>query len=235
MILKLAGILTLALSLALGSTAWALPFEAADLLAVEPPHPVEYRLSQVNFRPMYYYYLAIPQPFDSLEVMSAEIVRDEHLSVLIAFQRSTASVLPIVSAQLYIIQATRVSQMKKTPLTEYVDWEEQDKGLLYPGREWLFARFLPEKESSRVVEEVTAERPVSGWQFTAWLTEGEGLLSGQPWSWDNFLPRLLSVCALVLGALLLVESFHLLVAMGMRTSGTTRKRRILQRRTPPQF
>jgi hypothetical protein len=49
--------------------------------------------------------------------------------------------------------------------------------------------------------------------------EEDGLFSGRPWNWDNFLPRILTVAGLLVLGLLLTEAMRYITGLGRRMLG----------------
>ncbi len=57
------------------------------------------------------------------------------------------------------------------------------------------------------------------------MTSDEGIFSGREWSWDNFLPRLLSIGGLVCLGLVITELMHYRTSLGEHLANRERKGR----------
>lgn len=159
--------------------------------------------------------MASPDP----EVLSMEMIRDENRTTLEFYTASRETIIPLASVQLYIVHAVRVSQIKRGKV-EQAQIDET------PAQPTWFVKYLPSELPSIADMDKFAkllERhplpELKGFRPVDWLFEQEGLFSGRPWSWENFLPRLATVAAFVLGGLFAVEVLHALLALGRRAMG----------------
>lgn len=161
------------------------------------------------------------------ELLALEVIRDENWINLLHVQASREALIPLASANLYIVHAVRVSQLKKSKVQEVPpdEFEPSRWDLrVYAPSDADVRAYAPDfwnlrakaPDLQKVPAKSSSQEPVSGWRPLRWLFEEEGLFSGQSWNWDNFLPRLLTVAGLVLGGLLAVEVLHAIVQMGGR-------------------
>ena len=54
------------------------------------------------------------------------------------------------------------------------------------------------------------------WNWVSFLLEEDGILSGEEWSMDNFLPRLATVAVLLALGFVLTETFRYIIRLGKR-------------------
>lgn len=157
-----------------------------------------------------------------LPVLTDEMIRDEHLVVVEAFGHNTTTVLPFLSAQMYLLYSrTLHSQLQMA--------EPEQKTRIYrkipePGipvmLKLLFPGYVNQTQSVGLLQGQGARQPSgSASGILGWLFEDEGVFSGRDWSWDNFLPRILSVTALVVVGLLFIEFLRFLVLLAVRSIG----------------
>ncbi len=168
---------------------------------------------------------------DDTPVLIAELIRDEHWLQLVRFERDNNTFLPVLSAQMFMVygefahhrvvrqrggveQRSRISSStSKVP----------DPGIPVLLR-LLFPAYVKGEPVGLLQQEHTPRRTKQGYGLLRWLFEEEGVFSGTEWDWENFLPRLLSVVALVVAGLLLIEFLRFLVMLGVRTVGRVDKR-----------
>ena len=213
--------LAAALSLVLaGAPVRAEQFDAGELL---PHGPQAWPVAQNDSSPHAdEYLLGRTHSLGNPELFSLEMIRDENRFKLELFTLSRETIIPLASAHLYIVHAVRVSQIKRGKV-EALTPEEA------PPRPWDIKDLpsglshLPEGLAAMgKLRSLLGSQPlpeVKGWRPFGWLTEDEGLLSGRPWSWENFMPRLLTMAGMVLGGLLAVEVLRALLAVGERVVG----------------
>ncbi len=78
-----------------------------------------------------------------------------------------------------------------------------------------------EQQLSYLIGSSPAPVTSKGFSFSAFLFEEEGIFSGRPWDWENFLPRLLTIGGIVVGALLFTEFMRLIFGLGRRRKKQT--------------
>ncbi len=78
-----------------------------------------------------------------------------------------------------------------------------------------------EKQLSYLIGSSPAPMTSKGFSLSSFLFEEEGIFSGRPWDWDNFLPRLLTIGGIVVGALLFTEFMRLVFGLGRRKKKQT--------------
>ncbi|MCB2228381.1 MAG: hypothetical protein KQH53_17005 [Desulfarculaceae bacterium] len=170
---------------------------------------------------------------DEFPLITAELVRDEAWLKLVKFERDTSTILPVLSAQLFLTyrdisikQVQRIREAVYQKMSRISPHKLPDPGipvllrLMFPGQAKGDVIGLLEKEARR--------RGINRNQYgnlLSWLFEEEGLFSGNEWDWENFLPRLLSVVALVVAGLFLIEFLRFLANLGMRAVGNMDKRK----------
>lgn len=134
------------------------------------------------------------------------------------FIRSESKVIPLASARrvLYLVST---GFMDKRPLS--MGWSEPEKSKAYI--EVLRRMYYkPDPRQLGYLRLEAAEPVHSRWGVLSFLTQRDGLFSGRPWSWDNFLPRLFTVAGMLIGGLLGVEFLRFIISAGMRLGGRRR-------------
>lgn len=167
---------------------------------------------------------------DNVPLYSAEMIRDEHLWEVEAFGRNTTTVLPLLSAQMYLLYSRVLHRH-----LQQAEAEPEEQSRIYhqlpgPGIPLMLKLLFPnyvEQESAVGLLQGRGFRAPSGRAagIMGWLFEDEGVFSGEKWDWDNFLPRILSVTALVVVGLLFIEFLRFLVLLGVRSIGRVDRNR----------
>jgi hypothetical protein len=148
---------------------------------------------------------------------------------VIKFERDTSTILPLLSAQLYI-QYRNVAHRR---VQRIVGVEERGRittsgKLPDPGIPVLLRLLFPTSVRGETIglleRDVRKRVPRRSYGLLSWLFEERGVFSGEAWDWENFLPRLLSVVALVVVGLLLIEFLRFLVTLGVRAIGSADRR-----------
>ena len=201
-------LLTLLLALAAPS-AQAYFYSSAELLDSGPPGQAE--TTPEDFQPYTIPILdELRQPPQELDLFIQELIADENWEDWQRFQASTATVIPVASAQLYIIYSEEYARSKrpKVQMREHLPKEPK-----------VVRRQIWVREGANVglLQRGETKRGRVAWKPLSWLFEDEGIFSGREWTWDNFIPRLLTITGLVFGLLMIVEFLHLLAALGIRT------------------
>lgn len=149
---------------------------------------------------------------ERLEYYLPRLMLDESWEQWLAFQRYPYRVIPITALK-RIFRVAYVS----TKLQQ-VSSEEQDpdkvldvaRSIILPGEAtWITSR-------KGLINYTGDTRKFSPFEL---LTQEEGLFSGRPWDWENFLPRLLIIGGLVLLGLLVTEGLHALFGLGAKVMG----------------
>ena len=165
---------------------------------------------------------------DDLSLFSAEIIRDEHMLEMVAFERNTTTILPLLSAQMYVLYSRVLNRHLQQAEAEQMS--RIYRQLPAPGIPLMLKLLFPgyvDQETSVGLLQGGRQRVPSGRAsgILGWLFEDEGVFSGYEWSWDNFLPRILSVTALVVVGLLFIEFLRFLVILGVRSIGNVDRKR----------
>lgn len=157
---------------------------------------------------------------DMVPLLTDEMIRDEHLVEVEAFGRTTTTVLPLLSAQMFLLYSRALHRHLQAA-------EAEQKSRIYrnlpgPGIPLMLKLLFPgyvEQESAVGLLQGQGFRTPSGRAtgVLGWLFEDEGVFSGNEWNWDNFLPRILSVTALIVVGLLFIEFLRFLVLLGIRS------------------
>ena len=150
------------------------------------------------------------QPHQELDVLIQELIADENWEAWQTFQSTTATVIPVASAQLYIIYSAELSRTKRPKVQVSSHMAKEPK----------VVRTFRLAEIQTMLGQLQKEYGKRGnvtWKPLSWLFDEEGVFSGREWTLDNFMPRLLTIAGVVVGLLVFVEFLHLLAALGMRT------------------
>ncbi len=229
----MSAILVTGLVLVLGvSCAWAYPYSASRLVGDNIGRQA-IRLDNFSDRPpqkgMGW---EIYRKLDEVPLLTAEMIRDEHWLKVIKFERDTSTILPLLSAQLYIqYRNVAHSRVRREPSMEGRSRVTSSGGKLPdPGIPLLLRLLFPTSvkgEAIGLLERESRRRtPHRRYGLLNWLFEEQGVFSGEAWDWENFLPRLLSVVALVVVGLLIIEFLRFLVLLGMRAVGSVDRRQL---------
>ena len=159
---------------------------------------------------------------DIFPLLTDEIIRDEHLVEVEAFGRTTTTVLPLLSAQMFLLYSRAMHRHLQSS-------EAEQKSRIYrnlPGPgiplmlKLLFPGYVEQKGAVGLLQSEGIRAPkghAAG--ILGWLFEDEGVFSGNEWDWENFLPRILSVTALIVVGLLFIEFLRFMVLLGIRSIG----------------
>lgn len=162
---------------------------------------------------------------DRAEHYSYDLIREESWSQWQAFQRMPGRLIPLASVSLMY----KGGLLRKRPLVRRRRWAEakapKNVQTTTPAEQSPFSpppmekllRKISELESRHGLWRSDNSPNVKGWRFANFLFAEEGVFSGRPWDWDNFLPRLLSVGAMVAAGLIFVELMRLIVNLGSKT------------------
>ncbi|MCF8032802.1 MAG: hypothetical protein K9K66_18915 [Desulfarculaceae bacterium] len=222
-------LLTLLVAVGMASFAWSYPF-GTPWLVKEDTNYRSVRIDDFSDPPPqrgmgWDVYLDV----DELPLLSAELIRDEHWLELVNFERDPLTVLPVLSAQLYMVYGDLShSRVRRTRTPTERSRISQATRLPEPGIPVLMRLLFPGQVKGEAVGLLEREnrrpRTRGGYSLLNWLFEEEGVFSGTQWDWENFLPRLLSVVALVVAGLFVIEFLRLLVMLGVKAVGSVDKR-----------
>ncbi|RJX34581.1 MAG: hypothetical protein C4525_06845 [Desulfarculus sp.] len=148
---------------------------------------------------------------DIVPIITDELITEESLFDINEFERGPTTIIPVVPVALYLRHAT-------TDLLErHAEGSRIFRG---PPPVPIFLRLLFPKvvapHKLGLLQEQGRRVPPAGWGVLEFLFLEEGLFSGEEWSWENFMPRLLSVAALVVTGLLFIEFLRVVVMLGLR-------------------
>ncbi len=176
---------------------------------------------------------------DPLEIID-ELILAENWEAWRMFQATPGAAVPLAATQLYVLHMGKSG--KRTPLklgeralkppkvrvdrtteTETVQAEYLGENLTPSKFESLFRQGLLVIDNKKGGNLKEPFKPADQtFAVLEMLFEGDGPLSGRPWTWENFLPRLLTITVYVVGGLLLIEFAHLVVLLGLRGLGRRR-------------
>lgn len=150
---------------------------------------------------------------ETLDVLRDRMIRDENWEAWLRYEISTEARIPLASTQQFLESTSRLSRLEKR-LQVRLTRERPP----FPEEEILekaFRLFNPQEQISKIIA-APESRPVTAFKLFSFLLEDEGVFSGRAWSWDNFLPRIATISAMVIGGLLLVEFLRLVASLGIR-------------------
>lgn len=164
-----------------------------------------------------------------LPMFTAELIRDEHWLKVVAFERDTSTILPILSAQMYMLYSSAMHRYLQQP--EASEMSRIYQQLPGPGiplmLKLLFPGYIEQDSIPGLLPGKTfGPPPGRAIGILGWLFEEEGVFSGNEWDWNNFLPRILSVTALVVVGLLFIEFLRFLVLLGIRSISQADRRHL---------
>ena len=172
----------------------------------------EFRLSLEPLGSLQMTYRAWGEP-ETLDVLGDRMVRDENWEQWLLYEASTEARIPLAATQQFLESANRLYRLEKRLLVRLT--RERPP---FPEEEVLekaFRLFNPQEQIGKVGEAPEA-RPFTAFKLLGFLFEEEGVFSGRAWSWENFLPRIATISAVVIGGLLLVEFLRLVANLGIR-------------------
>ena len=149
---------------------------------------------------------------ETLDVLSDRMIRDENWEAWQLYETTTEGRIPLASTRQFMESAGRLSRLEKRMLVRLT--RERPP---FPEEEILekaFRLFNPQEQISKI-SAAPEERPFTAFKLFGFLFEEEGVFSGRAWSWDNFIPRTLTISGLVIGGLLLVEFLRLVANLGV--------------------
>ena len=150
---------------------------------------------------------------ESLENYMTGLVLDESWEEWMSFQRSPYRVIPIEALKRIFRVASVSTKVKQSrggsPGPEEV--VDVAGSIILPGGvTWVTSKH------GMIHHAGGDSRKFSPFE---WLIQEEGLFSGRPWDWENFLPRLLTIGGLVVLGLLVTEGLHALFGLGAKVMG----------------
>lgn len=149
---------------------------------------------------------------DNVPTLTNELITEESLFDISEFERGATTIIPVVPVTLYLRYASRDLEEREAEGSRIFR-----RG---PPPVPIFLRLLFPKvvapHKLGLIQEQGRRVPAAGWGVLEFLFVEEGLFSGEEWSWDNFMPRLLSVAALVVTGLLFIEFLRVVVLLGLR-------------------
>ncbi|MBI5523768.1 MAG: hypothetical protein HY910_14160 [Desulfarculus sp.] len=161
-----------------------------------------------------------------------EMIATENWDAWQIFQASPGLGIPLIAAQFYIVYSAEADRMSKRPkvqerrylpkesrVSDQQWFEEQTQRERQPQQRAYIVQERSVQQGLLKMDTRSPRAATSGFRPLNWLFEEEGVFSGRPWNWENFIPRVLTVAGLVLLVLMVIEFLHLVVAAGMRTLG----------------
>ena len=209
--------------LAAEGPAWAAPIPQGRHFAVERPLLEAEGGMLLTYRQMVAVLdklpLEIPRwtshtGFEPFAFFYYSLLRDETWSDWQNFVRSGTTVIPLGSAR-QVLFMVHAGYMEKRPLSRTSTLPKRKEAYL------AAMRYLAYQPPPRRLGFLRLDKPEpkrSRWNLFSVLTEEEGVFSGRPWSWDNFLPRLFTVVVMLVGGLLGVEVLRFILTFGRRLS-----------------
>lgn len=156
---------------------------------------------------------------DNAPILAAELITDENLLDIRDFEISSTTIIPVVPVQLYLRYATSSIQRRAE------EGSRVYKKVPPPGIPF-FLKLLTAGPAKVGLVGRGGRRgiPVQRWGVLNFLFLEEGVFSGEEWDFENFLPRVLSVIALVVSALLIIEFLRFLLLVGLKAVSGADKR-----------
>ncbi|WP_156360874.1 hypothetical protein [Dethiosulfatarculus sandiegensis] len=164
------------------------------------------------------------QGFDDVTRLSDTIILDESWEEWLRFQREARTSIPLLALKRLLVGAARYEYAgtygeKFTNTIRIIENDPINLGFLLKSANPI----------DRKVDSVRTKRDAMEYEQSFnpfnWIMEGQGLLSGRPWNWANFIPRLLTIAGLIVFGLLLTEFLHLIYRLGVKMMGRNALRR----------
>jgi len=150
--------------------------------------------------------------FEPVDYFLYSLLGDEDWSDWQDFIRTDSRAIHLGSARrvLFLVSS---GFMSKRPLSE--GWRDPQKSKAYIDiLRRMYYKPAPQQYGYLRLEAPEPSR--SRWSLKGFLVQKEGLFSGRPWSWENFLPRLFTVAGMLLAGLLGVEFLRFIIRVGLR-------------------
>jgi hypothetical protein len=160
--------------------------------------------------------------YEPMDYLYFSLMGDGDWSDWREFIKSDSKVIPLASAR-RVLYMVSTGFMDKRPLSMPLSqgWEEPEKAKAYIDvLRRMYYRPDPRQMGYLRLDAPKPQR--SRWTLVGFLTQKEGLFSGRPWSWENFLPRIFTVSGMLIGGLLGVEFLRFIVRTGLRLGGRRR-------------
>lgn len=232
------GLFLLALTWALTAQATEIVFPSNDLQALTSLHRGGSLAD--DFQPLPILEEQIHQDHeDPLELLE-DLIMAENWESWRIFQGTPGAAVPLAATQLYILYSGKAG--KRSPLkfgekalkspSVRVEKATETQVDVPSADEWakqspskfdsLFRQGLLIIENKKGSLKEPFKPQEQGLSVLEFLFEGDGPLSGRPWTWENFLPRVLTITAYLVGGLMLIEFLHLVLLVGLRSLGRSR-------------
>ncbi|MCB2189592.1 MAG: hypothetical protein KQJ78_24505 [Deltaproteobacteria bacterium] len=160
----------------------------------------------------------------SFDLLWHELLREENLGRWREFQGGAATVIPVTAIRIF-----RLSDEPFTALAASQRLAEQRYSLSPRSSSPTAAQWHVPILGMDTAGEVEFQGNMyerGPWNpLTGWLFYGDGLFSAREWSWENFLPRALTIVGLLLGGLMMVEFLRVVLLTGLRFTRGGRRRR----------
>ncbi|KMY66876.1 hypothetical protein AAU61_12910 [Desulfocarbo indianensis] len=150
---------------------------------------------------------------DPMDYFYYSLLRDESWSDWQRFILFEKTVIPLGSAR-RILYLVSVGYTEKQPLSRSSGPPPEESASY--AQALRFLAYNPHPKQLGFLRMGAPDPDYSRWNLFSVLTEEEGLFSGRPWSWDNFLPRLFTVSSMLLGGLLVIEALRFILKAGTR-------------------
>lgn len=158
---------------------------------------------------------------DVINILLDRMIRDENWTEWQVYYADTEARIPLMASQQIIGSMSRLLPAEKRLLVRMIRTPEVRNAVVPAEREdelieKVFALFSAQKQVGPI-SEAPVDKSVSPFLALDFLFAEDGIFSGRPWDWDNFLPRILTVGGIVIGGLLLVEFLRMVVQIGVRS------------------
>jgi hypothetical protein len=182
-------------------------------------------LSQADFESVEPVFHWMPsEDFGMAEEHLYALLRGQSVQEWLLFQRPGQTMFPLLALK-RILRAGPDPQMGKISFALSRP-EPRSSGLSFSIRDIFHPRLTQVKENIKL--DISEFNPTGGGYYepknpwydpATWFMEEDGLFSGRPWNWDNFLPRILTVAGLLVLGLLLTEAMRYITGLGRRMLG----------------
>ena len=157
------------------------------------------------------------------ELFIRQILLDESWDEWIAYQKSLHPYIPMQSLKLILRSNRRLPGMiGSAPPQDTTSKQSQlaaGKSLNELEKQFFIYTKKHQNDISGFISFDPDMLPAEAkkWNWIAFMLEDDGILSGEEWDLDNFLPRLATVAVFVTLLFILTENFRYIVRLGRRT------------------
>ena len=213
----------------LAALLWPAGNASSDLIDTSTKlNPKPSTVAELNFEPARIgreerFMQSLSRSWAGPELFIRQIILDESWEEWIAYQRSLHTYIPIHSLKRIIRTNRRLPGMISYDSSQYYP---NERGKVDPGKSlselgryfFIYTQRSPMEQAGPISfdgKEMSTEG--KGWNWISFLMEKDGILSGEEWNMDNFLPRLATVALLLTLGFVVTEGARYIIRLGKRS------------------